>query len=81
MQNTQNRYWVSQSQVPGCWRPASSCQAAPGSPGLASAAGRNWTQECRDHSLDQDSRQNNEQGPLQKSAMDKQSKILMIPQL
>jgi len=45
-------------------------QAAPGSPGLASAADRNWSQECTDRSLDQDCRQNNKQGPLQKAAMD-----------
>jgi len=65
----------------GCWRPTSSCQAAPGSPGLASAAGRNWTQECTDLSLDQDRRQNNEQGPFQKAAMDEESETLVIPQL
>jgi len=56
-------------------------QAAPGSPGLASAAGRNWTQECTDRNLDQDRRQNNEQGPLQRFAMDEESETLVIPQL
>jgi len=67
--------------VLGCWCPASSCRAAPGSPGLHSAAGRNWTQECMDWNLDQDRRQHNEQGPLQKLAMDEESETLMIPQL
>ena len=38
------------------WHPASSCQAAPGIPRLALAAGRNWTQECTDRNLDQDRR-------------------------
>ena len=65
----------------GCWRPASSCQAAPGSPGLRSAVGRNWTEGHRDQNLDEDHRQDNEQGPLQKAAMDKESKTLVIPQL
>jgi len=59
MQNIQTQYWVSRSCVPGCWRPTSSCQAAPGCPGLASAVDRNWTQECTDRKLDQDRRQNN----------------------
>jgi len=31
------------SWVLGLWHPASSCQAAPGSPRLASAVDRNWT--------------------------------------
>jgi len=61
--------------VPGC------CHAAPGSPRLASAVDRNWTQECRDQNLDQDCRQDEEKGPLQKLAMDKDSKTLVIPQL
>jgi len=61
--------------------PASSCLAAPGSPRLDSAVGRNWTQGCTDQNLDQDHRQNNEQGPLQKPAMDKENKTLVIPQL
>jgi len=65
----------------GCWHPTSSCQAAPGSPGLASAAGRNWTQGCTDWDPDQDFRQNNKQGPLQQAAMDEESKSLVIPQL
>jgi len=63
----------------GCWRPTNSCQAAPGSPGLASAVGRNWTQGCTDRDLDQNGRQDNEQGPLQKAAMDEET--LVIPQL
>jgi len=63
------------------WRPASSCWAAPGSPRLASAADRNWTQERADWNLDQDHRQNNKQGPLQKAAMDKERETLVIPQL
>jgi len=63
------------------WRPTSSCQAAPGSPGLASAADRNWTQECMDRDLVQDSRQDNKQGPLQKPTMDEEGETLVIPQL
>jgi len=63
------------------WRPTSSCQAAPGSPRLAFAVDGNWTQECMDRNLDQDGRQDKEQGPLQKAAMDKESEILVIPQL
>jgi len=55
--------------------------AAPGSPGLASTADRNWTQGCTDQNLDQECRQNNKQGPLQKAAMDEESKTLVIPQL
>jgi len=63
----------------GRWHPASSCWAAPGSPGLALAAiGRNWTQECTDQNLEQDRRKDNEQGPLQKTAMDKESENLAI---
>jgi len=65
----------------GARRPASSCQAAPGSPRLASAAGRNWTQGCTDRNLDQDHRQNNKQGPFEKVAMDKEGETLVIPQL
>jgi len=60
---------------------ASSCRAAPGSPGLDSTAGRNWTQECTDWNWDQDCRQGSEPGPFQKLAMDEESKTLMIPQL
>jgi len=41
----------------GRWHPTSSCWAAPGIPRLASAVGRNWTQECTDQDLDQDGRQ------------------------
>jgi len=67
--------------VLGLWCPTSSCQAAPGSPGLDSALGGNWTQECTDGNLDQDHRQSNEQGPLQKVAMDEESETLVIPQL
>jgi len=54
---------------------------APGSPGLALAVGRNWTQECTDQDLDQDGRQDNEQGPLRQPAMDEESETLVIPQL
>jgi len=64
----------------GC-RVLASCRAAPGSPGLDSAADRNWTQECRDQNPDQDHRQDSEQGLLQKVAMDKESETVMIPQL
>jgi len=63
--------------VPG----AGVLRAAPGSPGLDSAADRNWTQECTDLNPDQDHRQESEQGPLQKAAMDKESETVVIPQL
>jgi len=43
--------------------------------------GRNWTEGHTDQNLDEDHRQDNEQGPLQKAAMDKESKTLVIPQL
>jgi len=66
---------------PGSWRPANSCQATPGSPGLDSAVDGNWTQECTDWNLDQDCRQDKEQGLLQKPAMDEERKALMIPRL
>ena len=65
----------------GRWHPDSSCQAAPGSHGLALAVDRNWTQECTDRNLDQDRRQDNEQCPLQKLAMDEESETLVIPRL
>jgi len=65
----------------GHWHPASNCKAAPGSPGLALAVGRSWTQGCTDRDLDQDGRQDNEQCSLQKAAMDEESEILVIPQL
>jgi len=61
------------------WHPTSSCQAAPGSPRLASAVDKNWIQECMDGNLDQDHRQNNEKGPLHKPAIDEESETLMIP--
>jgi len=48
---------------------------------MHSAADRNWTQECMDRDLVQDRRQDNEQGPLQKPAMDKEGETLVIPQL
>jgi len=67
--------------VPGHRCPASSCQAAPDSPELDSATNRSWTQGCTDQDLDQDHRQNNEHGPLQKATMDEESETLMIPQL
>ena len=57
----------------GC-RDASSCRAAPGSPRLASAVDGNWTQECTDQHLDQDCRQDKEQGPLQKPTMDEEER-------
>jgi len=64
----------------GCWGagtlPADARQV-PGGPGLASAVDRNWTEECTDWNLDQDLRQDKEQGPLQKLVVDKESKILM----
>jgi len=62
-------------------RPASGAQAAPGSPRLASAVGRNWTQECTDQNLNEYHRQDSLQGPLQKTAMDEENKTLVIPQL
>jgi len=65
----------------GRWHPANSFQAAPGSPGLDSAVGRNWAQECTDRDLDQDRRLDKVQDPLQQAAMDEESETLMIPQL
>jgi len=65
----------------GRWRPANSWQAAPGSPGVDSAVDRSWTQECTDRNLDQDHRQDKEQVPFQKAAMDEESETLVIPQL
>jgi len=65
----------------GQWCPASSCEAAPESPGLDSAVDGNWIQECTDWNLDRDSRQDNEQGLLQKPDMDKEDETVMIPQL
>jgi len=41
----------------------------------------NWTRERMDQNLDQDRRQDNEQGPLQKLAMDEESELLVIPHL
>jgi len=59
-----------------CWHSTGGCQAEPGSPGLDSAVDRNWTQEFMDRNLDQDCRQEQQQDPLHKPAIDKQ-----IPQL
>jgi len=53
----------------------------PQNPRLALAVERNWAQERMDQNLDQDRRQDNEQGPLQKAAMDEESETFMIPQL
>jgi len=39
---------------------------------MALAVGRNGTQECTDWNLDQDGRQDNEQGSLEKLAMDEE---------
>jgi len=63
------------------WWDASSCQAAPGSPSLASAVDGDWTQECTGQDLDQDRTQDNKQGPPQKLATDEESENLVIPQL
>jgi len=52
---------------------------APRSPGLDPAADRDWTQECTDRNLDQDRRQDSEEGPLQQPAMDEESETLVIP--
>ena len=48
---------------------------------MDSAVNGNWMQECMDRSLDQDSRQNNVQDPLQKPAMDEERETFVIPQL
>jgi len=42
---------------------------------------RNWTLECTEQSLNQNGKQDNEQGPLQKPAMNEESEPLMFPQL
>ena len=52
-----------------------SCQQLPG------AVDRNGTQECTNRDLNQDFRQDKEQGPLQKPPTDEGSKTLMMPQL
>jgi len=67
--------------VLGYWHPARGCQAAPESPGLASAADRNCTLECTGRNLLKDHSDHNEQCPLQKAAMDEESETLVIPQL
>ena len=72
MQNTQNRHRISWGWVPGCWVPPAAAGQAAGSPRLDSTADRNQTQECRDRCLDQDRRQGNKQGPLQKVAMNEE---------
>ena len=60
--------------------PPAAARQAPGSPGQDSALDRNWVQERMDRNLDQDHSQDNEQGPLQKPAMDEESETLVIPQ-
>ena len=60
---------------------AAAVRQAPVSPRMDSAVDGNWTQECTDRNLDQDCRQDNKQGPLQKQAMDEESESLVIPQL
>jgi len=57
--------------------PAAARQTS-GSLGLDSALDGNWIQECTDWNLDQDHRQDKEQGALQKSAMDEESETLMV---
>jgi len=56
-------------------------QQTPKSPTLGSAADGNWIQESTDQNPDHDHRQDSEQGPLQKLAMDEERKSLRIPQL
>jgi len=46
----------------------------PGSPRLASAEDRNWTQECVNRNVDKDCKWDKEQGPFHKLAMDKECK-------
>ena len=55
-QSTQNQPWVSWSWVPGAGA-ASSCRAAPGSPGLDPAVDGHWTQERTDRNLGRHRRQ------------------------
>jgi len=45
------------------------------------AVNGNWSRECMDWNLDQDHRQGNKQGPLQKPAMDEDCETLGISQL
>lgn len=52
-----------------------------GNPGLDLAGDGSWIQECTDWNQDQDCRQENGQGPLQKLAIDEENKIPVIPQL
>jgi len=53
----------------------------PRTPGLDSAVEDNWIQEFMDQNLDQDHSQNKEQVPLQKLAVNEESKTLVIPQI
>jgi len=53
----------------------------PGSPGLDSEVDGNWNQEGTVWNLDQDHKQDNKQGHLQKPTVDEESKTLVIPQL
>jgi len=77
--NTQGRNGAPRGWVPRA--STSSCRAAPGSPGLAPATDRDWTQGCTDRDRDQDRRQDKEQGPLQKAAMDEDSEPVINPYL
>jgi len=81
MQDTQNQYWVSGFVCCGGCCHTSGWRAAPGSPRLASAVDGNWTQGCTDRNLDQDRRQDQVQGSLQKPVTDEKNESLVIPQL
>jgi len=58
---------------------SAAARKTPGSPGLDSSADGNWIQECTDRNMYQDCRQDREQGPLQKPAIDEEGETLMIP--
>jgi len=75
------KYTKAAPLLPGSGPRAPASRQAQGNPGLDSPAGGDWTQERTDRNLDQERRQEKGQGPLQKPAMDEESKALVIPQL
>jgi len=78
----QNAKHTTPTRVSRRWAPGpGSCGKAPGNPGPDTLVGGNGTRERTDRDLDQDRRQDSEQGPLQKPAMDEESETLVIPQL
>ena len=77
-QNVQNPYGVCRTCGPGAGVGPAAAGQTPGSPGLDSAVDRNCIQESTGQNLDRACRQDKEQGPLQKPAMDEESETLAI---